>query len=475
MLKKILNIVQIPIKIILVCVMAYGIYSYFNQVFVNEDVDYGASFHSLPENSMDVIVLGSSHAQYSFVPSFFYEDTGLYSYVMGSACQPLEVSYEMLKEALKTQSPKIVILETYTAMPLRSICEADVCYVKGQYLMTGEEKYNTINYLEEDKAKTYYNDFINLHNNWKNIESIDDLKPSKKLQKLDSNIVDNFGHVYLEPAPLDNYWRAATFKSKEEVELDELDLISLNNIYSLCKENNIELILYKTPIDSMDITNQSYLHKVWEWADANEVPYLDFFALQEKLDFNMWIYSDSYHCFINGAGVVTGEIADFIKQNYDIDHQENEMLTSKYLDNALKNDLNYLKYESNIYKCLRRMKHQEATLLIKYNANGNMEDRLYQNIVDLGFTEGFDLNQDYYAVVKNGELIDYAHNELELELNNKTILINEKTLEIDGEEISTKGNLSIVMFDKELNKHTTKNIDYSAYPWEYGYDYYYKK
>ena len=148
--------------------------------------------------------------------------------------------------------------------------------------------------------------------------------------------------------------------------------------------------------------------------------------------------------------------------------------TLKYFYSSLVK-LNYLKYESNIYKCLRRMKHQEATLLIKYNANGNMEDRLYQNIVDLGFTEGFDLNQDYYAVVKNGELIDYAHNELELELNNKTILINEKTLEIDGEEISTKGNLSIVMFDKELNKHTTKNIDYSAYPWEYGYDYYYKK
>lgn len=476
MLKKIIDVVQIPIKIMLVCMMAYGIYSYFNQVFINEDVDYGASFHSLPENSMDVIVLGSSHAQYSFVPSFFYEDTGLYSYVMGSPCQPLEVSYEMLKEALKTQSPKMVVLEVYTAMPHRKVCEADVCYVAGQYLMTGAEKYNTINYLEEEKAKTYYNDFLNLHNNWKYTETIDDWKIDSQMKKLDSNIDSSFGYRYQKPAfPIENHWRGATFESSIDVELDELDLISLNNIYNLCNDNGIELLLYKTPIDGMDVENQSYLRKVWQWAEERNIDYIDFFQLQSKLDYWMCIYSDSYHNNINGAGVITGEISDFVNNKYEFEHTKNEILEDMYSNNALRFDIDYIKYEYNIYKSFRRMKHEDATVLIKYGAtNVIMHDRLRDEIIEFGFDD-FDVFKDYYAIVKDGELIVSGNDNVIMDYNGKEIVIDKDIVSIDGNEIETMGSLSLIMLDKSLDSYTVKNIDYSDYPWEYGYDYYYKK
>lgn len=166
-LKTIWNLLKITMGLCVVCGSFYFGYNFFSSKFKNPEANYNYSFHNLPENSMDVIVLGSSHAQYSFSPNFFYEDTGLYSYVLGSACQPLEVSYQMLREALKTQNPKLVVLETYTATPLRSWCEADSCYVTAEYQMRGIEKINTINYLPEEKAKTYRNDFINYHNDWR--------------------------------------------------------------------------------------------------------------------------------------------------------------------------------------------------------------------------------------------------------------------------------------------------------------------
>jgi len=162
--KLIPDFIQIVVKVALIVVTTFYLCTYLNKVF-KSDVNHGEQFHSMPENSLDVIVLGSSHAQFSFCPSFFYEDTGLYSYVLGSGCQPFEVSYEMLKEALKTQSPKAVVMEVYTAMPLRSICESDSCYVTASYQMTNEERIDTLNYLDKEKAKTYYNDFINNHNN----------------------------------------------------------------------------------------------------------------------------------------------------------------------------------------------------------------------------------------------------------------------------------------------------------------------
>ena len=105
-MKKFLSFIQIFIKgaILLLCTLV--IYNFLNSMFLNKEVYRGDSFHSLPEDTLDIVVLGSSNAQYSYVPEYTYLDDNLYSYVLGSACQPIKVSYEMLKEALKTQKPK---------------------------------------------------------------------------------------------------------------------------------------------------------------------------------------------------------------------------------------------------------------------------------------------------------------------------------------------------------------------------------
>lgn len=471
---KVINIILIPVKICLVLCMTYGVYSYFNKVFINENVDYGVSFHSLPDNSMYVLVLGSSHAQYSFVPPMFYEDTGLRSYVMGSACQPLEVSYEMLKEGLKTQSPQLVILEVYTAMPLRKVCEADVCYVAAQYLMRDEEKYNTINYLPEEKAETYRNDFMNYHNNWKYADTLDKWKINNVFIKDEANIDPYFGYVYQDAIfPIENHWRGATFESSVDVRLDELDLVSLNNIYNLCKEKGIELLLYKTPIDGMDIENQSYLHKVWEWADEKSVPYIDFFQIQDKLDYWMCVYSDSYHNFINGAGVVTKEISDYVNENYHFTITNNK-LDERYNKSAVSLDIKNIQYEYNVYKCFSRMKNEDMIKLIKYDKSRTiMQDRLRDSIIELGF-ESFDVNDNYYAIYYDGKLLESNENINEV-INNHEIIINNEGIYVDGEPMPCEGYLTFTLFNNDMTQNTSFSVDFNDYPWRYGYDFYYKK
>ncbi len=190
------NAVQIAVKVLLILAITFSGYQYLNKVFYNREINNGTMFKSMPENSLDVIVLGSSHAQYSFVPAFFYEDTGLYSYVLGSACQPYEVSYEMLREALKTQNPKMVIMEVFTAMPISSECEGDSCYVIAQAQMTGEEKYSVISYLPEEKAEAYRNEFFNYHNDWKTVSDWSIILPENQERKV--NVDKRSGYVYLE-------------------------------------------------------------------------------------------------------------------------------------------------------------------------------------------------------------------------------------------------------------------------------------
>lgn len=474
--KKILNIILIPVKICLVLCMAYGIYTYFDEVFKVKDVDRAENFHSLPENSMDVIVLGSSHAQYSFIPSVFYQDTGLYSIVMGSACQPLEVSYQMLRETLKTQTPDMIILEAYTTMPLREVCEADVCYVKAQYMMTDDEKYTTIDYLPEDKALSYYNEFINNHNDWRNIKDIDQLIVDIVNDKANKELDGSMGYIEQDPVlPVENYWHANSYEETMDVELDDLDLISLNNIYELCEENGIKLLLYKTPVDNIDVENYSYLKEVWNWCDEKDVPYLDMIALQDKIDFRMFSHSDSYHCNIVGANAITSEISSFINDNYEFNHEPQTCLDDVYKNDAIGRDLRIYRSERNVYRSLQRINSQDLTLLVKYEPGTMMEERLKNVLIELGVNETFNEGQSYYAIMNNGEIIeDSFGDELTYEISDHNITINEDNVYIDGNQLNSEGNLSITVCRNDISEFYLKNININEYPWELGYDYFIK-
>lgn len=75
---------------------------------------YGATwsaFRAEPEDSLDVIYLGSSFAYCDFNPSVVYDASGLTGYVMAGSEQPLSITYWYLKEIFRTQSPSAVVLE----------------------------------------------------------------------------------------------------------------------------------------------------------------------------------------------------------------------------------------------------------------------------------------------------------------------------------------------------------------------------
>ena len=473
-MKKVLKIFWNNIKIILgICVIActfYFGYNYLNKIFRTPDVDYNDSFHNMPEDSVDVIVLGSSHAQYSFVPSFFYEDTGLYSYVLGSAFQPLKVSYQMLREALKTQNPEMVILEVYTAC-LDEETVNDTRYTIAEYQMRGEEKYNTINFIEdEDKRKEYYNDFLNNHNNWKNIESIDELL------SVNSDISGSFGYVennvYL---PVDNYWYSFKYDEDLDISLKEDDLNAFNDIYSLCQEKSIELLLYMVPMDNMTQVAQSYLHKVWDWANERGINYIDFLSNDEKMDIRSVIHHDGFHAHTNGASYITNMLSNYVNDNYQFNsHNVNDKLEDLYESSVEYLTFDVLYSEASASKFLPRIVKFPCLTLMKYSGT-YLNDELLGYINQMNLPE-FSDGEDYYAVLYNGEVLAYGKQELAYDYDSHHILINESGVYYDDELICDKQLLNFTIFRKDNISHQTKIIDYlNGQLWDYKYDYDYNE
>lgn len=88
--------------------------NFISDVFRPAQTTYGATwraFRGEPEDSLDVIYLGSSFAYCDFNPSLIYDASGLTGYVMAGGEQPLSITYWYLKEIFRTQSPSAVVLE----------------------------------------------------------------------------------------------------------------------------------------------------------------------------------------------------------------------------------------------------------------------------------------------------------------------------------------------------------------------------
>ncbi len=76
-------------------------------------VDQMRYLYAQPRNKIDVLFLGTSHMHCNVDTQILWEEYGIAAYLCTGAEQPLWNSYYALKEALKTQKPRLVVLDVF--------------------------------------------------------------------------------------------------------------------------------------------------------------------------------------------------------------------------------------------------------------------------------------------------------------------------------------------------------------------------
>lgn len=66
-----------------------------------------------PRESIDLLVLGDSESYTSISPMQVYNETGITTYVAGQSGQNMAEMYHMFETAMKTQTPKAIMIETH--------------------------------------------------------------------------------------------------------------------------------------------------------------------------------------------------------------------------------------------------------------------------------------------------------------------------------------------------------------------------
>lgn len=135
--------------------------------------DIFTGFYAEEKNTLDVIMIGSSPVYPFYSGAKLWGEYGITCYPLSSHVQRPSAALPLLKEAYKTQKPKVVVFEMRMYTMEDGRMEDNMAYARG---VTDNMKYSfnriyAINRLvtEPSERYTYYFDIFKYHSNWKTI------------------------------------------------------------------------------------------------------------------------------------------------------------------------------------------------------------------------------------------------------------------------------------------------------------------
>ena len=284
-------------------------------------------FYKLRKNTVDVLFFGSSHAVCSFNPQLIYDNYGITSYNLGCEQQSLLITYYWLKEALKYQSPKAVVLETYTFHKYTDAyvynnmnCSEGAVRKPMDSMRLSPLKWEAGMAIEKVDPTQIGLSFpllnIRYHTRWTGLGENDYTESSM----IDHGGVKGFTVIGgKNPEAVDAIFKDSECNDVEPEPMVEIADEYLWKIINLCKEKNIQLIMANIPYGE---PKQRY-KSTKEYAVSHGIPYYDF--NEEKLyhEINYSVSENLYgHPNYLGAEKISMYMGNLLVNEYGIQKRE---------------------------------------------------------------------------------------------------------------------------------------------------------
>ena len=370
-------------------------------------------FYNMQKDSIDVIILGTSHAASGFNPQDFYHKEKLRTYNLASSGQPVWMSYYWLKEALKYQSPKVVIFDVNY---LFSDNEDETLNRKGlEDMRLGKVKWDAIHTavatdnIVKENVLSYLLPFFRYHSRWSSDLKENDFKP-----------------VTVEtPSALKGFWYYQLISYYEGYEpfdpntdhkksdFTESSMKYFEKIRKLCKDHGIQLVLAKTPTQAFSVEQHNTMQ---DYASLHKLPFYDFndVSLYNACGYDFHMDMDdaggsNAHANPSGARKMSYYLASEIISNGWCSAKEDTQWdkTEKYNDELYKGF--ELHNADNLEKYLSMLKDKNYTIMIaaKDDAASGLTDQIRTKLHELGLS--FDwkdaYRKGYLAVIDKGNVV----------------------------------------------------------------------
>lgn len=374
-----------------------------------------AGFYDLERNSADVLFLGSSHGVTSFVPQELYNQYGITSYNLSSDEQSVASSYYWLKEALRYQSPKAVVLECYFCFPYyvdEPLNSEEAAVRKAFDFMRWSpvkaEAVKTICELDENQnVWSYYFPHLRYHERWhwegfdrddytyRTMAGHSELKGYSPLRFHLGEKGEGF-----EPHDMDSYADCAQMAPLMQEYLDKIN--------DLCKERDISLILTITPAVSANI---EMCKAVQDYADENGCDFISFNEqnVYRQMDYQMDMDNcDDGHPNLWGAVKITDYMGEVLSGRFGIEGREEAQWEETRDDYDFIKDSCELIHIGEVEPFLSLLQHNQYTIVITYqNDSYALGESVMEALRRLGLSADL-AGQDgcnYLAVISDGKVL----------------------------------------------------------------------
>ncbi len=440
-----------------------------------------SGFYELPEDSIDVLFLGSSLMQHGISPMTIYETSGIKSYNFAGYGAGIGVCCARLEYALERQMPKLVVLDA-SLLFTGSAANSPWRYTLDNIPLSLTKLKLAQDYDEcmgnaSDGVLSIVIPMIKYHSRWNELNGTDFINRKPQLFYANGYCVD--GRVMSSEATIANIDAIATeVYSRNPAAIPKIDVNSLaylRRIEELCQINDINLMLIRLPglvfpQNSGRVCWSRFTHdKTMQLADELGLPFLDLnYDVDPEIDFRTDSWDGGNHLNISGAEKVSKFLGPYLTEHYDLDHEKNltwegekvlyDLVRSMAM---LQATLDFRSYLSQLAENL-----QGRTILItakeEYTSGLTEEDfALFEKLGLTSIREG-GFTDSYLAVIRDGivEHEEVSNNRLYYQTNNGNTLINMvssgwystslASVNINGVEYAMNSNgLNIVVWDNE--------------------------
>jgi hypothetical protein len=282
-------------------------------------------------------------------PNVLWFDEGIASFNYVSVGQPLWISYHYIIEALKTQSPTVIVLDMYFAYRhYENGYGGNQQGFLSTFPISANKLYMIGAGIEPKERISSIIDLLFFHTRWRDIDK-ESLPYAEQAYVEKSDLRFNgywIGNFTVADISFDN--NSSTYPSTVELdEIHEKNLFYLMKIIELAKDRDIELLLIKTPnaVAFEHEEEQRAYNTVMTIAAENHISFIDFNKDEHRLsmgfDFttDMW---DDNHLNVSGAEKLSKYIAEHLKTNYDLPDRRGNPAYSSWDETAA----SYFAYEA---------------------------------------------------------------------------------------------------------------------------------
>lgn len=273
------------------------------------------NFSRLSKDSIDVIFIGTSHQFCSINTDLLYDEYGINGFMLATSAQTVPMSYYAAMEAIELQHPDAIVFEVlYCTNDFRTVTpEMSHTFFDGMPLCRAKTEAIT-DLIEEGQRVYYYLNFGRYHNRWKDLTEEDfrsDLT-SPRGTYFNDNIMPN--------------WSIPVISREEKEEMPEEMFRYLEMMVELCRDNNVKMIWYAAPFNSMSDDDESRINlfrrqrifnRLGDYAAEQGIPYYNLFYEIDQIGFDLnKDFMDPQHLNCYGQEKLTRYMADMGYFNY---------------------------------------------------------------------------------------------------------------------------------------------------------------